>query len=97
MKGLGERQHVSLGRVVKGHARSSLESGRGCDVEDAAAPSLNHSREQQASEVRQSVDIELEHLQLAVEGQFDKKALCPEAGVIDQDIYFPAGGLHQVK
>src|SRR5260221_10039604 len=49
----GERKHISLGRVINGHAGAGLESGDRTDVENAAAPARDHGGQKKTGEVRQ--------------------------------------------
>ena len=83
---LGERKDVGLRRVVDGHDRPGLESGRGGDVQDAPPATLPHPGQEELRQVGQGDDVDLNHLELALERSLGEEAVDAEARVVHEDV-----------
>src|ERR1700687_1220407 len=89
-------QDISLGRKIDRHQRTRLESRGGRHIQDAPALALgrclnlgplDHCRQIQACEVRQSRHVELDLAQTYFEIVFGEPTILSESRVVDQDIY----------
>ena len=82
---LGEREHVRLARVVRGHARPRLKRRRGRDLQDLPAAARAHRLDVQARELRERDDVERDHLAQLRERLLDELPVHAEARVVDED------------
>lgn len=84
--GLGEGEDVRFARVVGGEERAGLECGGGSDVEDAASFFGEHVREKKPSERGKRGDVDLDEVEVLLDGNLIESAACAEAGVVDEDV-----------
>jgi hypothetical protein len=83
-----------LGGAVDGAAGVDLVAGGGADVDDVAAPALDHSGEDGAGGVEEALDVGVHHLvPVARVALLDGFEAAAEAGVVDEDVDLgPVGG-----
>ena len=84
MQRLAERQHVSLARVVDGHAGPGQEGGQRSDIENAAAMPRQAIDEHQR-QFGERPHIDVDHRQLLVAADSRGGAAKTEAGIVDDD------------
>ena len=95
-EGLGEREQERLGREVHRHDGARREGREGGDVEDPAAPAIEHPGEDALGEVDRGGAVDVDQLEFPVERRLVEEAVCPEAGVVDQDVEPSAVGSQRV-
>ena len=83
-QGRAERQYESLARSVHRLVGRRLERDRGRDVENPAAASSEHAREERASESDHGADVDGHLVGLPVRVGRDKQAVAAKPGVVDQ-------------
>ena len=83
----GERLHKRLARVVNRHIRTRHKSRHGTNVQNAAAPTLNHAGQKKSGQRDERGDVDLDDFQLARQEQFSEHAVQPKAGIVHQHVH----------
>ena len=84
-KCLGEAEDIGLARVVYGHEWSRLKGRRRSDVQNFSRSAFDHRRQEQFGQLCESCDVDLDHLQLAIEIRIHEFAAKSKAGIVDEN------------
>ena len=85
-----EARHERLGRSIRGRVGDGLETRGGGDVDNRAVALRDHRWQQPVCELHGGVDIQVQHLALAVEWKLPELPTRAKAGVVHEQVDFVA-------
>src|SRR6266702_5077003 len=92
-----ERDYICLGSVINRHQRARLKSSGGGDIHDAPAATLHHGWQEEACELCESGDVEVDLAEDLFFGHLREIAEGAEAGIVDENVDGNVGELDLVE